>query len=64
MAGLRLPSSGPSRAVVVLSITQVLGWGVLFYPPALTMTHIAAAHGWSLAQALAGFSIALGVSGV
>ena len=28
------------------------------------MTHIAEAHGWSLAQVLAGFSIALGVSGL
>ncbi len=37
---------------------------MLFYPPGLTMTHIAAAHGWSLAQALLGFSIALGVSGL
>lgn len=57
-------TSGPTRAVAVLSLTQVLGWGVLFYPPALTMTHVAATHGWSLAQALAGFSIALGVSGL
>lgn len=56
--------SGPTRAIAVLCITQVLGWGVLFYPPALTMTHIAAAHGWSLTQVLAGFSVALGVSGL
>lgn len=57
-------TSGPTRAVAVLCITQVLGWGALFYPPGLTMPHIAAAHGWSLAQALLGFSIALGVSGL
>lgn len=56
--------SGPYRAVGVLSVTQVLSWGALFYPPGLTMPHIAAAHGWSLAQALFGFSIALGVSGL
>jgi len=64
MAGARSHAAGPRRAVIVLCITQVLGWGVMFYPPALTMTHIAAAHGWSLAQALFGFSIALGVSGL
>jgi len=64
MAGLQGLSSGPSRAVIVLCITQILGWGALFYPPGLTMPHIAAAHGWSLAQALLGFSIALGVSGL
>lgn len=56
--------SGPYRAVGILCITQVLSWGALFYPPGLTMPHIAAAHGWSLAQALFGFSIALGVSGL
>ncbi len=56
--------SAPSRAVAVLCATQVLGWGALFYPPGLTMPLIAAAHGWSLAQALSGFSIALGVSGL
>lgn len=64
MAGLQGSSSGPSRAVIVLCITQILGWGALFYPPGLTMPHIAAAHGWSLAQALLGFSIAMGVSGL
>lgn len=64
MAGPKVLSSGPSRAVIVLCITQVLGWGALFYPPGLTMPHIAAAHGWSLAQALLGFSIGLGVSGL
>lgn len=64
MAGPKVFSSGPSRAVIVLCITQVLGWGALFYPPGLTMPHIAAAHGWSLAQALLGFSIGLGVSGL
>ncbi|EKS35294.1 MFS transporter [Afipia clevelandensis] len=64
MAGLQVLRSGPSRAVIVLCITQILGWGALFYPPGLTMPHIAAAHGWSLAQTLLGFSIALGVSGL
>lgn len=64
MAGPQVLTSGPHRAVAVLCVTQILGWAVLFYPPGLTMTHIAAAHGWSLAQALSGFSIALGVSGL
>ena len=64
MAGLHGLSSGPGRAVIVLCVTQILGWGALFYPPGLTMPHIAAAHGWSLAQALLGFSIGLAVSGL
>lgn len=63
-AGPKILMSGPHRAVVVLCITQILGWGALFYPPALTMTFVAQAHGWSLAQALSGFSIALGTSGL
>ncbi|MBN9600989.1 MAG: MFS transporter [Afipia sp.] len=64
IAGLNPLMSGPHRAVAVLCVTQILGWGALFYPPALTMTHIAAAHGWSLALALSGFSISLGISGL
>lgn len=56
--------TGLHRAVAVLCVTQILGWGALFYPPALTMTYIADAHGWSLPLALSGFSIALGTSGL
>lgn len=56
--------AGSHRAVAVLCLTQILGWGALFYPPALTMTYIADAHGWSLPLALSGFSIALGTSGL
>jgi predicted MFS family arabinose efflux permease len=55
---------GPGRAVIVLSLTQILGWGILIYPPVLTMPQVAAAHGWSLAFAMAGFSLGLVVSGL
>ena len=54
---------GPWRAVPVLGVTQILAWGVLFYPPVLTMPLIAADRGWSLAFAMAGFSLALLVAG-
>lgn len=54
---------GPWRAVSVLGVTQILAWGILFYPPVLTMPLIAAERGWSLAFAMAGFSLALLVSG-
>ncbi|MDT3685786.1 MAG: MFS transporter [Pseudorhodoplanes sp.] len=47
----------------VLGVTQILAWGILFYPPVLTMPLIAAERGWSLAFAMAGFSLALLVSG-
>ena len=54
---------GPWRAVSVLGVTQILAWGTLFYPPVLTMPLIAADRGWSLAFAMAGFSLGLLVSG-
>jgi MFS family permease len=55
---------GPGRAVPVLCVTQILTWGILIYPPVPTMPHIAAAHGWSLAFSMAGFSFSLIVSGL
>lgn len=56
--------SGSRRAIGVLCVTQILGWATLFYPPALTMGLVAAAHGWSLAQTISGFSVALVMSGL
>src|SRR5581483_10781692 len=50
---------GPWRAVPVLGVTQILAWGSLFYPPVLMMPLIAQDRGWSLAFAMAGFSVAL-----
>ncbi|NVN85158.1 MAG: MFS transporter [Rhodopseudomonas sp.] len=64
MGRLRNLLLGPQRAVVVLSVTQILCWGMLIYPPVLTMPHVAAAHGWSLAFCMAGFSLGLVTSGV
>lgn len=55
---------GPGRAVTVLSLTQILGWGILIYPPVLTMPRVAAEQGWSLAFCMAGFSLGLVVSGL
>src|SRR3954454_8402929 len=55
---------GPGRAVTVLSLTEILAWGILIYPPVLTMPHLVADHGWSLAFGMAGFSIGLMTSGM
>src|SRR3954469_587957 len=55
---------GPGRAVSVLSFTEILAWGILIYPPVLTMPHLVADHGWSLAFGMAGFSIGLMTSGM
>jgi MFS family permease len=49
--------------VLVLGVTQILAWGILFYPPVLMMPLIAAERGWSLSFAMAGFSLALLVAG-
>jgi MFS family permease len=55
---------GPWRAVPVLGVTQVLAWGTMFYPPVLTVPRIAADRGWSIAFAMAGFSLGLLVAGL
>ena len=55
---------GPERAVLVLSFTEILSWGILIYPPVLTVPHIAVDHGWSLAFCMGGLSIGLIVSGI
>src|SRR3990170_2828386 len=54
---------GPWRAVLVLGVTQIIAWGILFYPPVLMMPLIAAERGWSLSFAMAGFSLALLMAG-
>lgn len=54
---------GPWRAVLVLGVTQILAWGILFYPPVLMMPLIAKDRDWSLSFAMAGFSLALLVAG-
>jgi MFS family permease len=48
----------------VLGVTQILSWGVLFYPPVLTVPLIAADHGWSKSFTMGGLSIGLFVGGL
>jgi MFS family permease len=55
--------AGPWRAVLVLGVTQIIGWGALFYPPVLTVPLIAADRGWSITLAMGGFSLALLTAG-
>ena len=55
---------GPWRAVLVLGVTEILTWAVLFYPPVLTVPLIAADHGWSFAFSMGGFSLGLLVAGL
>jgi MFS family permease len=55
---------GRWRAVTVLGVTEILSWGVLFYPPVLTVPLIAADHGWSKSFTMGGFSVGLLVGGL
>lgn len=61
---LRTLVTGPTRAITVLSVTQIIGWGALYYPPALVSSLITAEYGWSFAVAMLGLSVGLGVSGL
>jgi hypothetical protein len=64
MPTLRDVILGPWRAVLVLGVTQIVTWGTLFYPPVLTVPLIAADHGWSIAFAMGGLSLALLTAGL
>jgi MFS family permease len=55
---------GPWRAVTVLSLTQILAWGAIYYTPVLMMPLIAEAHGWSLGVAMGGLSLGILVAGL
>jgi len=55
---------GPWRAVPVLGVTQILGWGAIFYTPVLILPLIAAEHGWSMSFAMGGFSVGLLAAGL
>jgi MFS family permease len=54
---------GSWRAIPVLGVTQILGWGSLIYPPVLIVPLIAAERGWSLSFAMSGLSVALFCAG-
>jgi MFS family permease len=64
MERLRNIVFGPWRAVLVLGVTQILTWGLLWYPPSLTIPLIAAEYGWSLSFGMAGFSAGMLVGGL
>ena len=56
--------SKPRRLIAGLGIAQILGWGSSFYLPAVFAAPIAADTGWSLTLVVAGFSVALFISGL
>jgi MFS family permease len=52
----------PRRVLVALSITQITGWGVLYYAFPVALADITADTGWSATATTAAFSAGLGVS--
>ncbi|NUT91549.1 MAG: MFS transporter [Saccharothrix sp.] len=54
--------AGPRRALVVLCLTQITSWGVLFYAFPVLAPGIAADTGWSTTAVIGAFSVAQLVS--
>jgi MFS family permease len=50
--------------VLVLGVTQILAWGMIFYTPVLIVPLIAAERSWTMAFTMAGFSVCLLVAGL
>src|SRR5690606_3246340 len=57
--GLRPRAGGPRQALVALCMTQVVGWGVLYYSFPVALPAIVADTGWTSTSAMAAFSAAL-----
>jgi MFS family permease len=55
---------GPWRAVTVLSVTQILAWGAIYYTPVLMVPLIAAERGWTLAFTMGGYSLGIFSAGI
>jgi MFS family permease len=56
--------AGPRRALTALCLTQIVGWGVLYYSFPVALPTITANTGWSDPSATAAFSLALVVAAV
>lgn len=54
---------GLTRAVAVLCTTEIVSWGVLFYAFPVLAPSISAEEGWPMVSLVAGFTVALVVSG-
>jgi hypothetical protein len=56
--------SSPWRAVPILGLTQIIGWGATFYAIAVLKDDVAAETGWSPVMAVAGISISFAAGGI
>src|SRR5436190_8733055 len=64
MPSFRDMLAAPWRAVSVLSITQIIAWGTIFYSPVLAAPLIVRETGWSLSFVMGGFSLGLLIAGL
>lgn len=55
---------GRGRAVPILGLIQILGWGSTYYAPALLAPLIAAERNWSLTFAISGLTVGLITAGL
>jgi MFS family permease len=60
----QLSTSGQRRVLVILCVTQIVSWGVLYYAFPVLAPSIAADTGWSIAAVTAAFSAGLVVSAI
>jgi predicted MFS family arabinose efflux permease len=56
--------TGPWRAVPILGLTQIVGWGSTFYAIGVLKSFIAAETGWSPVMVVAGISISFAAGGL
>ncbi len=63
-SGTRGERAGPRLVLVVLCLTQITSWGVLFYAFPVLAPTIARDTGWSMPTVIIGFSLAQVVSAV
>ena len=63
-SGTREERAGPRNVLVVLCLTQITSWGVLFYAFPVLAPTIARDTGWSMPAVIVGFSLAQIVSAV
>ncbi|HWO61984.1 MAG TPA: MFS transporter [Umezawaea sp.] len=61
-SGTREERAGPRNVLVVLCLTQITSWGVLFYAFPVLAPTIARDTGWSMPAVIVGFSLAQIVS--
>lgn len=58
------PAREPWPLVAVLSVTEVISWGTLYYTPTVLASHIEAGTGWGLPLVLGGYSAGILASGL